>query len=93
MIVRVRGAVWLSVPDVPAIVTVVAPFRAVFATDSVTMLTPVVPEGATMAVTPEGSPCTENATAPLNPLVPTARTVADPLAPWEILRLGVMEIA
>jgi hypothetical protein len=81
------GAEWLNAPDFPAIETVEVPFAAVFATDRVRTLEPAVPAGLNTAVTPEGSPDTENASIPANPLTPATLIVADPTVPWGMLRL------
>jgi len=75
------SAEWLNAPDFPVIVSVAVPFAAVFTADRLRTLTPAVPAGLNTAVTPEGSPDTENATVPVNPLTPATRTVADPALP------------
>jgi hypothetical protein len=66
-IVRVNSAVDVSFPDVPVIVTVLAPAGAAAVAESVKTEFPVAGLGEKLAVTPLGSPDTARLIAPRKP--------------------------
>lgn len=74
--VRLRASVLVTPPPVACTVSENVPPTAVAAAVSVSVLLPVPGEamlvGANLAVTPVGSPVTENAIAALNPFIPVA---------------------
>ena len=73
--------VWLSVPDVPVIVTDDVPVVAVELAVKVTTLLPVVGFVPKLAVTPLGRPDAERVTLPVNPPVGFTVIVLEPLPP------------
>ncbi len=66
-IVRVNSAVDVSFPDVPVIVTVLAPAGAAAVAESVKTEFPVAGLAKKLAVTPLGSPDTARLIAPRKP--------------------------
>lgn len=79
--------VWLSVPDVPVIVTDVVPVVAVELAVKVTTLLPVVGFVPKLAVTPEGRADVDRVTLPVNPPLGVTVIVELPLLPWVTVRL------
>ena len=86
--VREIVVVWVSVPEVPVIVTVAVPVVAVELALKVTTLVEVVGLVPKAAVTPEGSPDADRVTEPVNPPLGVTVTVLFPLAPCVTLRLA-----
>lgn len=86
-IVREMVVVFVSVPDVPVIVTVTVPVVAVPLAVSVNVLVPVVLAGLNAGVTPLGRPDADNATLPLKPLSGFTVMALEPLAPCVMVRL------
>ena len=76
----------LRLPDVPVIVTVAGPVGAL-ATAMKVAVTLEAPKELNVAVTPDGKPVAEKATAPLNPFCGTTVIPLAPLAPGRTLRL------
>ena len=80
--VKLTVVVWLKLPDVPVMVTVVGPpVVAVLLAVKVNVLEPVVLVGLKLAVTPDGKPEADKATLPLKPLVGFTVMVLVPLLP------------
>lgn len=67
--VRLILVVWVSVPEVPVIVTVAVPRVAVLLAVKVTALVEVVGLVPKLAVTPDGRPEADKLTLPVNPPV------------------------
>lgn len=65
--VRLIVVVWVSVPDVPVIVTATVPRVAVVVAVKVRVLFPVVLAGLKVAVTPAGRPEADRLTVPVKP--------------------------
>jgi hypothetical protein len=65
--VRLSGMVFVSVPDVPVIITVTVPVAAVALAVRVSVLLLVAGLGLNAAVTPLGKPDAERVTLPLKP--------------------------
>jgi hypothetical protein len=86
--VSVTVVVWLSVPEVPVIVTVEVPAAAVELTANVTVLVDVVGFVPKLAVTPAGNPEADTLTLPVNPPEGVTVTVLLPLLPWLMLKLA-----
>jgi hypothetical protein len=86
--VRAIVAVWLSVPDLPVIVTVNVPTGAEALAASVTTIVPAVPPGANDAVTPLDRPDTVRFTLLLKPFSAVPVIVLAPLLPCAMLRLA-----
>jgi hypothetical protein len=81
--VRANVAVRASEPETPVTVTVTGPTRvAVLAAVSVIVLVLAAGLGEMLAVTPEGSPETENVTEPVKPPEPEIWIVSAELTPW-----------
>ena len=72
---------FVNVPDVPVIVTVVVPVVAVALAVNVSVLLEVAGFGLKPAVTPLGRPEAERVTLPLNPFTGVMVMVLVPLAP------------
>lgn len=87
-IVRLTAVVWVSVPEVPVIVTVAAPTVAVALAVKVTTLVEVAGFVPKVAVTPAGRPEAESVTLPVNPLTGETVTVLLPLVPCVTVRLA-----
>ncbi len=79
--VRLSGMVFVSVPDVPVIVTVTVPLAAVVLAVKVSVLLAVAGLGLNAAVTPLGKPDAERVTLPLKPFDGVMVIVLVPLAP------------
>jgi hypothetical protein len=79
--------VWLSVPDVPVIVTDVVPVVAVELAVKVTTLLPVVGFVPKLAVTPEGRAEVDRVTLPVNPPLGVTVIVELLMLPWVTVRL------
>jgi hypothetical protein len=79
--------VWLSVPDVPVIVTDDVPVVAVELAVKVTTLVPVVGFVPKLAVTPEGRADVESDTLPVKPPDGVTVIVELPLLPCVTVRL------
>ena len=79
--------VWLSVPDVPVIVTDVVPVVAVALAVKVTTLVPVVGLVPKLAVTPLGSAEVESDTLPVKPPLGVTVIVELPLLPCVTVKL------
>jgi hypothetical protein len=79
--VRLSTVVFLSVPDVPVIVTVAVPVAAVALAVKVSVLLLVAGLGLNAAVTPVGSPEAASVTLPENPLTEVMVMLLLPLAP------------
>lgn len=80
--------VWVSVPEVPVIVTVEVPVVAVALAESVSTLVEVVGLVPNVAVTPAGRPEAERLTLPVNPLVGVTVIVLLPLLPCVTVKLA-----
>jgi hypothetical protein len=76
----------VRLPDVPVIVTVAGPMDALATALNVAVLLKA-PKELNVAVTPDGKPVAEKATAPLNPFCETTLIPLAPLAPGRTLRL------
>lgn len=85
--VRLMVVVWVSVPDVPVMVTVAVPRVAVLLAVRVSVLVPVVLDGLKVAVTPAGRPEADKLTEPVKPFSGLTVMVLVPLFPWTTLRL------
>src|SRR5215467_12226062 len=86
--VRTTEVVFVSVPDVPVIVTAAEPAAAVLLTDRVSVLVAMAGFGLNDAVTPPGSPDADRLTLPLKPFCEAIVIVAVPLAPRTTVRLA-----
>ena len=74
--------VWVKPFEVPVIVTVVVPVRAVLVAVSVrVLLPPVVEVGLNVGVTPLGTPEAEKLTLPVKPLDRLMVIALEPLVP------------
>jgi len=87
LIVNEIDVVWLSVPDVPVIVTDVVPVVAVELAVKVTTLLPVVGLVPKLAVTPEGRADVDRVTLPVNPPLGVTVIVELPLLPCVTVKL------
>jgi hypothetical protein len=85
--VRLIVVVWVMLPDVPVMVTVVVPGDAVALAANVTVLVLVAGFGLKLAVTPAGNPDAARVTLPLKPLDGVIVMVLVPLVPCTTLRL------
>lgn len=81
LMVRDTVVVWVSVPEVPVIVTVEVPVVAVELAVKVTALVEVVGLVPNVAVTPEGKAEVDKVTLPVNPPAGWTVTVLLPLVP------------
>ena len=79
--------VFVSVPEVPAIVAVTVPVVALLLAVRVKVLVPVVLVELKADVTPLGRPEADNPTLPLKPLSGFTVIVLAPLDPWVMVRL------
>ena len=86
--VRLMFVVWVSVPEVPVIVTVAVPKVAVLLAVKVTTLVDVAGLVPKAAVTPAGNPEAERVTLPVKPPVSVTVTVLVALLPWTTLTLA-----
>ena len=80
--VRLTVVVWLRLPEVPVMVTVLVPDVAVLLAVSVRVLVLVVVAGLNEAVTPAGRPEAARLTLPVNPFSGSTVMVLVALAPW-----------
>ena len=71
----------VRLPEVPLMVTLLAPTTAVLAAVKVTTLVPVAGFAAKAAVTPLGRPLAVNVTLPLKPFAPETVTVSEAVLP------------
>lgn len=85
--VREIVVVWVSVPEVPVMVTVAVPVVAVLLAVNVTLLVEVVGLVPNAAVTPEGKPDADKLTLPVNPPEGVTVMVLLPLLPWTTVTL------
>jgi hypothetical protein len=85
--VKEIDVVWLSVPDVPVIVTEDVPVVAVELAVKVTTLLPVVGFVPKLAVTPEGRADVESVTDPVKPPLGVTVIVELPLLPCVTVKL------
>lgn len=85
--VREIDVVWLSVPDVPVIVTAFVPVVAVLLAVKVTTLVPVVGFVPNVAVTPVGKPDADSDTLPVKPPLGVTVIVELPLLPCVTVKL------
>ena len=86
-IAREIVAVFVKLPEIPAMVTVIVPVVAVLLAVRVNVLVLVVLLGLNDAVTPPGKPDADKLTLPLKPFCGVTVMVLVPLAPCVIVKL------
>jgi|SRR5208282_5337678 len=85
--VRLSGMVFVSVPDVPVIITVTVPVAAVALAVKVSVLLLVAGLALNAAATPLGRPDAERVTLPLKPFDGAMVIVLVPSLPWVMVTL------
>jgi hypothetical protein len=91
--VRLNTVVFVSVPDLPVIVTVTVPVAAVALAVTVSVLLLVAELGENAAVTPLGKPAAERVTLPLNPVDGAMVIVLVSWLPCTMVRLAGLAVS